>query len=92
MRKLVKSVLAAVLTASVVISLPAVAYADGDDAEAVKKKSYETAPDTDSLRGWPEGPKVYAGAAIIMDMDSGAILYGKNIDCLLYTSFRGRPG
>ncbi len=80
MRKLVKSVLAAVLTASVVISLPAVAYADGDDAEAVKKKSYETAPDTDSLRGWPEGPKVYAGAAIIMDMDSGAILYGKNID------------
>ena len=38
MRKLVKSVLAAALTASVVISLPAVAYADGDDAEAVKKK------------------------------------------------------
>ena len=80
MRRLVKSVLAAVLAASAVISLPAVAYADGTDAEALKKKSYETAPDTNSLKGWPEGPKVYAGSAIIMDMDSGAILYGKNIE------------
>ena len=52
----------------------------GTMRKQLRKKSYETAPDTDSLRGWPEGPKVYAGAAIIMDMDSGAILYGKNID------------
>src|SRR5699024_2603753 len=33
---------------------------------------------------WPAGPKVYAKAAIVMDMDSGAILYGKNIDERLY--------
>ncbi len=49
--------------------------------EAAKKQaSYDTQPDTNGLEGWPTGPNVYAGSAIIMDMDSGAILYGKQID------------
>jgi D-alanyl-D-alanine carboxypeptidase (penicillin-binding protein 5/6) len=29
---------------------------------------------------WPEGPKVYAEAAIIMDASTGLILYNKNMD------------
>ena len=49
--------------------------------EAAKKQaSYDTQPDTNGLENWPAGPNVYAGSAIIMDMDSGAVLYGKQID------------
>lgn len=29
---------------------------------------------------WPQGAGVYADSAIVMDMNSGAILYGKQID------------
>ena len=82
MRKLWRSILAAVLTACAAFSFPVSVYAD--TWEEIRQTSYETLPDTDSLEGWPAGPKVYAKAAIVMDMDSGAILYGKNIDERLY--------
>ncbi len=84
MRKLQKSVLAVILMTVFVLGLPAAVYADENDAEKLKKESYETPADTDSLTGWPAGPRVYAKAAIIMDMDSGAILYAKNADEKLY--------
>ena len=84
MRKLQKSVLAVILMTVIVLGLPAAVYADENDAEKLKKQSYETPADTDSLTGWPAGPKVYAKAAVIMDMDSGAILYAKNADEKLY--------
>lgn len=49
--------------------------------EAAKKQAeYDLAVDTNSLTGWPEGPKVYADSAIVMDMESGAILYAKRPD------------
>lgn len=49
--------------------------------EAAKKQaSYDAQPDTNGLEGWPTGPNVYAATAIVMDMDSGAVLYGKQID------------
>ena len=84
MRKFLRTVLAAVLTAVSVMSLPTAVYADGDKAEQQKQQSYETVPDTNTLDKWPEGPKVYAKAAVVMDMDSGAVLYGKNMDEKLY--------
>lgn len=84
MRKLQKSVLAVILMTVIVLGLPAAVYADENDAEKLKKQSYETPADTDSLTGWPAGPKIYAKAAVIMDMDSGAILYAKNADEKLY--------
>lgn len=63
--------------------------------EAAKKQaSYDTPVDTNGLENWPTGPNVYAASAIVMDIDSGAVLYGKQIDekrylqvlqnCLLY--------
>ena len=84
MRKFLRTVMAAVLTAVSVMSLPTAVYADGDKAEQQKQQSYETVPDTNTLDKWPEGPKVYAKAAVVMDMDSGAVLYGKNMDEKLY--------
>lgn len=48
--------------------------------EAEKKESLEIPVDTNGLEGWPQGPEVYAHAAIVMDMGSGAILYAKRPD------------
>ena len=50
------------------------------DFEKQKQASYDTVPETNNIDGWPEGPKVYGNSAIVMDMNSGAILYGKKID------------
>jgi len=36
--------------------------------------------DSNKLTGWAEGPHIYSEAGIVMDADSGAILYAKNID------------
>lgn len=48
--------------------------------EKEKKKSYETVPETNEVDGWPEGPKIYGNSGIVMDMDSGAVLYAKQPD------------
>lgn len=47
------------------------------EEEARKNAIYETVPETNNLPGWPEGPKVHAASAIVMDMESGAVLYAK---------------
>lgn len=37
-------------------------------------------PETNSISDWPQGPEVTADAAVLMDVESGAILYGKQMD------------
>lgn len=39
---------------------------------------------SNNWENWPKGPKTYGEAGIIMDADTGAILYAKNIDGLAY--------
>ena len=41
---------------------------------------YNLGVDTNSIEGWANGPHIYSESGIVMDMDSGAILYAKNID------------
>ncbi len=48
--------------------------------EKALKEAYELPVQTNELKSWPEGPGTYGDAAIVMDADSGAILYAKNID------------
>lgn len=48
--------------------------------EPEKPESYEWEIDSNSIPGWPQGPKVVAETAILMDIDSGSILYAKGID------------
>ena len=48
--------------------------------EDERQAGYAMPVDTNSLEGWPEGPSVYGSAAIVMDMNSGAVPYGKNIN------------
>ncbi len=39
---------------------------------------------SDSIKDWPQGPQIGAQGAILMDADSGAVLYAKNIHERLY--------
>lgn len=41
---------------------------------------YNLAVDSNEIEGWAQGPHIYSESGIVMDMDSGAILYAKNID------------
>lgn len=36
--------------------------------------------DSNAIDSWPQGPQIYSESGIVMDTDSGAILYAKNID------------
>lgn len=50
------------------------------EEEARKNAIYETIPDSNNLPGWPEGPKVHAASAVVIDMESGAVLYAKSAE------------
>lgn len=39
---------------------------------------------SNSIEGWAKGPQIYCESGIVMDVDSGAILYAKNIDAQHY--------
>lgn len=41
---------------------------------------YNQGVDSNAIEGWAKGPHIYSEAGIVMDIDSGAILYAKNID------------
>ena len=45
---------------------------------------YTQAADTDSIEGWPEGPRIEAQSAVLMDLNTEAILYSKNANTKLY--------
>ena len=39
---------------------------------------------TNEIEGWPQGPAVWAESAVVIDLDSGAILYEKNMGATKY--------
>jgi len=41
---------------------------------------YNMPVQSDSWEGWVNGPEIYSESGIVMDMDTGSILYAKNID------------
>lgn len=71
---------------SVVFSPVSVAATETDSPKEPTEMeiNYAKTIESNQTDGWPQGPKVYAKSAIVMDMDSGAILYAKNIDEALY--------
>lgn len=40
--------------------------------------------ESNALAGWPKGPKSYCQSGVMMDLDSGTVLYEKNINEKLY--------
>lgn len=59
-------------------------YSDGASAPTPTPNPhtefYSQAADTDAIEGWPEGPKIEAESAILMDVVTEAVLYSKNAD------------
>ena len=51
-------------------------------AEAEERKSEEI--QSNKIAGWPQGPAIGAEGAILMEADTGTILYAKNIHEHLY--------
>lgn len=49
---------------------------------AEQRKSQPVA--SNEIKGWPQGPAIGAEGACLMDIDTGAILYNKNMDERLY--------
>ena len=55
-------------------------YSTEEDVENAKNMKIQS----NSWENWPKGPKTHGEAGIVMDADTGAILYAKNIDGLAY--------
>lgn len=80
--RICSAVLAAVcVIGTALIPSRAVHAEDVVDPIAVQKQAaYDAVPETNGLENWPQGPHVYANSEIVMEMNSGAILYGKKIN------------
>lgn len=87
-------VASAVFTMAVSTSVSAVEYQSIDtrtspsktteEVEQKKAKALEMKVESNTWANWPEGPKTYGEGNIVMDADTGAILYAKNIDGKAY--------
>ena len=73
--------MAAGLALVMAAALPGIVRADDEMTfEEALQASYDIVPETNNIEGWPQGPQVYGDSAIVMDMNSGAILYEKKAD------------
>lgn len=53
---------------------------NSSEAEAQKQEEVQS----NLISGWPQGPSITAGSAILIDADTGTILYSKNIHQKMY--------
>ena len=72
-RKICKSVTACLLAGILGISAASVQAAEVDNGV-----TYPIT--TNSIDGWPQGPDTYSETAVLMDADTGVILYNKGMD------------
>lgn len=52
--------------------------------EEERQATYNKAIDSNQIENWPQGPQIYAESAIVMDADTGTILYNKDMDMRNY--------
>lgn len=79
--KFITKLCAAAFACSMALS-PLTAYAAPQtqaEAEALSQAAYSKAIESNSWESWPAGPAVYAESAIVMEADTGTILYAKDI-------------
>ncbi|MCR4962149.1 MAG: D-alanyl-D-alanine carboxypeptidase [Lachnospiraceae bacterium] len=65
-----------------IISSPVFSFASSMLEAAEERKSWEI--QSNNIENWPEGPAIGAASAILMDADTGIILYEKNIHEQMY--------
>lgn len=72
-----RRLLSGILAACLVFSQPLSAKADPKEDRIAQHQAMPV--QTNEIEGWPQGPVVSAESAILMEADSGTILYAKNI-------------
>lgn len=65
------------------LSTPMTVYA-APDYKALAEQRKNLPIESNSYENWPDGPAISAQSAIVMDVDSGTVLYAKNIHEMLY--------
>ncbi len=55
-----------------------------EEEEEFIPEAYYDPIETNEISGWPQGPMVQAAGAMVMDLDTDTILYGKNPDQVFY--------
>ena len=93
-KNLAKRIFCGILAAGMLLGQTVVSYAEASDTSSDSAvvtptpdphtQYYYQAADTDSVEGWPSGPQIEAQAAVLMDLNTEAILYSKNADTQLY--------
>lgn len=66
-----------ILAASLALGTPLTAEADTYEQQLENQRAMTI--DSNQIEGWPQGPVVTAEAAILMEAETGTILYSKNI-------------
>lgn len=84
-----KTVLAVLFVFCLLICLPAAVFAEEDgvqqeETEETVPESYDYPIESNEIKDWPQGPKIEAASATVLDMDSGAFLYSKNATEKMY--------
>lgn len=46
--------------------------------------AYPVITTTDSIEGWPAGPEIFSGSAVVMEAETGTVLYEKNMNQKAY--------
>jgi D-alanyl-D-alanine carboxypeptidase len=54
------------------------------EQEAARAAWYNLVPESNEIPNWPQGPLVQAHSAIVMEVDTGAVLYAKNAHEAMY--------
>ena len=93
-KSFLRSLLCGVLSVGLLVSNPAMSFAANEGAAQTAETptptpdphmpAYYQPADTNSLEDWPEGPNIEGEAAVLMEMNTGTILYSKNADEKLY--------
>lgn len=90
---LIRTLAAALILSAAVPVCPSLAAEDSEYTESYENTGEETTEETEyipesyywtvesnEISGWPQGPQIEAEAAVVMDADTGAFLYSKNMD------------
>ena len=88
----IKRIFCGILTAAMLLGQTSAVWAEATDTASESPtptpdphtEYYAHAADTDSIEGWPEGPKIEAQSAVLMDLNTEAVLYSKNANTQLY--------
>lgn len=57
---------------------------DEEKKEEIKSPYLEIVPETNLIKNWSEGPLIHSEGACVIDMETGTVLYGKNLHKKLY--------